>query len=340
MKIYSEIRKDTEMRKLFISPFDRIEEKSKVIIYGASFLGSRYLWQMQNFKYGDVLFLVDKRHNEIGSILGVEVKSPDAILQADYDFILVAGLTESVRESIKSDLHNLKIDPNKIVYDIGESSQLFGGMTFSQHGEDLVVMNIFNYLGIKKPSYIDIGANHPYNSSNTALMYRLGSRGINIEPNPDLIETFYSERPDDVNLPVGVSDKEGTLDFYMFDNTVAFMNTFSLDAANDFTKRFPEYEIKRVKKIPVTTIPEIIGRHRNGEYPDYMSIDVEGLDFEVLSVCDFTKVMPLVITVEINKEDASVKINHLLNAKNYVPYCRTGVNITYVHKEVQGKLFV
>lgn len=57
-------------------------------------------------------------------------------------------------------------------------------------------------MGIKKPSYIDIGAHHPYEISNTAIFYMNGCRGVNVEANPNLIDEFYKERPDDIKQGV------------------------------------------------------------------------------------------------------------------------------------------
>jgi hypothetical protein len=65
----------------------------------------------------------------------------------------------------------------------GHRDQWFGGRTYAQHGDDLAVLNIFKRLGIERPSYLDVGAYHPFDLSNTALLYERGSRGINVEPN-------------------------------------------------------------------------------------------------------------------------------------------------------------
>ena len=84
------------------------------------------------------------------------------------------------------------------------SSNKVFNRSYSQCGEDLLVQYIFNLRGIQKPSYIDIGANHPYFLSNTALFYEKGSRGINIEANPQLAENFKTHRPEDINLNIGI----------------------------------------------------------------------------------------------------------------------------------------
>src|SRR5215813_3013834 len=86
--------------------------------------------------------------------------------------------------------------------------------SFSQCGEDCIVEFIFSARNIEKPSYIDIGAFHPFELSNTAKFYRKGSRGINIEPNPDQFRYFMKHRKNDKNLNMGVGIKSGQLMYY------------------------------------------------------------------------------------------------------------------------------
>ncbi len=69
--------------------------------------------------------------------------------------------------------------------------QRFGGVTHAQHGDDIIIRAVFDNLGIDNPSYLDIGAHHPTNISNTKLFYDAGSRGINVEANPNLFFTVY-----------------------------------------------------------------------------------------------------------------------------------------------------
>src|SRR4051812_40484804 len=97
--------------------------------------------------------------------------------------------------------------------------------TFSQCGEDVIVDFIFRKIGIPQPSYIDIGAHDPLWISNTAFFYRKGCRGINIEPNPDLLSRFLSRRKKDINLNIGIAEADGILEFYSMDN--AALSTFS-----------------------------------------------------------------------------------------------------------------
>ena len=118
---------------------------------------------------------------------------------------------------------------------------LFGNVTYSQHGEDLFLLNIFHLLGIEKPSYLDIGCHHPTIDSNTALLYQRGSRGINIDANPLLIPQFDEQRPEDINLNIGIGANPGKATFYQVDDRSG-LNSFSLK------------ELHRINFVPQSTI--------------------------------------------------------------------------------------
>ena len=93
---------------------------------------------------------------------------------------------------------------------------------YSQEGEDMILRRIFE--GQENGFYIDVGAHHPRRFSNTYYFYKQGWRGINIEPNPDALKAFNSDRPKDINLQLGVSDAASILKYYYFDEPA--LNTF------------------------------------------------------------------------------------------------------------------
>ncbi len=222
----------------------------------------------------------------------------------------------------------------------GHPDQGFGGATYAQFGEDIVVVNIFHRMGIEKPSYIDIGAHHPINVSNTALLYMRGSRGINIEANPNLMKNFYEMRPDDINLNVGVSKEPGVLKLYMIDQ-FSGRNSFSKQIADDFVAKNPSFSITAVKEIPTENFNAIIDRHANGACPDFLTIDAEGLDFEILESIDFVRYRPKVICVEVatgGDIDSSVQIARLLESNSYYVHFRTPGNLIFVLNEYKSLL--
>lgn len=224
----------------------------------------------------------------------------------------------------------------------GHRDQAFGHVTYAQHGEDLIVMNIFHLIGIPRPTYIDVGAHHPLNISNTALLYKRGSRGINVEANPHLIHEFHKLRPDDTNLNVGVGEARGQLEFYYIDD-YSGRNTFDKEAAELFVKQYPAFKIRNVERIEIRPLDELIDEHAGGVYPDFLTIDVEGWDYRVLAAADFTRSRPKVICAEVVSSapgDVSGDLTRLLKTRGFVPYARTVGNIIFVDQAVFAEISV
>lgn len=215
----------------------------------------------------------------------------------------------------------------------------YGGRTYAQHGDDLVIANMFTSLGIANPSYLDIGAHHPEELSNTALLYKRGSRGINVEANPNLMAAFARMRPGDINLNVGVAGESGTLKFYCDGPT---------SGRNSFVRELVEpIGIRSEMMLPVTTCDEIVRLHAGGVFPDLLTIDAEGLDFEILSSINYAEgldfevldYLPKVICAEVVEcFPESMKIPALLTASGYKPHFRAGSNLIFIRNDLAGKM--
>lgn len=208
--------------------------------------------------------------------------------------------------------------------------------SFSQSGEDLIVQFIFNELGIQKPTYLDIGAHHPFYINNTAIFYLKGCRGINIEPDPSLYANFIKERRDDINLNTGVGVKEALMDFYVMN--VPTLNTFSKQEAENYSRE-GDYHIKEVKQINVNTVENILNKYNNGLFPDFLTLDAEGIDEIVLKSIDFENNKPIVICTETISFSAkgqgvkNVNIIRYLESKGYILYADTNINSIFVLKD-------
>jgi FkbM family methyltransferase len=219
---------------------------------------------------------------------------------------------------------------------IGQGGQAWGGVSYAQHGEDLIFLNIFDRIGVQNPSYLDIGAHHPVNISNTALLYNSGSRGVNVEANPDLFQNFVNDRSEDMNLNIGVTAQGGMrLPFYRVDNTSG-RNSFDRGVVEDFVRENPQFKIQSVIEVPTTTINNIVEENCNGIYPDILSIDVEGLDLDILRSANFAKSKPTLICIETGSQREN--INSLLAKFDYNPYFLTVSNMIYLQIEVIKRL--
>jgi FkbM family methyltransferase len=208
--------------------------------------------------------------------------------------------------------------------------------SYSQCGEDLIINYIFSLRGIKKPTYLDIGANDPFVLSNTALFYINGSHGINIEANPALIENFKKLRLEDINLNIGIGAAESTLDFYVINDPT--LSSFSKEECEKFITT-GKYFITNTLKIKVTTIQNILCEYNNGVFPDFLTIDAEGLDFEILKTIDYANNAPKVICVEsadyspIGAGKRRTELIDFLIQNGYYEYANTNLNAIMVKRD-------
>jgi len=212
--------------------------------------------------------------------------------------------------------------------------------SYSQAGEDLIVGALFRSFGGAKFSYLDVGANHPDFISNTYLFYKQGHRGVCVEPNPVLYSMHRRKRPEDVCLNVGVSiDDRKEADFYLFDGIADGLSTFSKCDADHWMNvgmdGIGKFKLSKVVKTPLMSINEII---LESGTPDFLSIDVEGLDLSVLQTLDLKKFQIKCICVETlrygpNKEEfRDTELMQFMKRRGYIAYADTGINTIYVNE--------
>lgn len=213
----------------------------------------------------------------------------------------------------------------------------FRKASYSQSGEDLIVKFVFDCLGISKPSYLDVGAHHPHYISNTALFYENGSRGINIEPDPSLFNEFLLHRKDDINLNVGISNINEELDFYVISTPT--LNTFSEEEAEKYSEQ-GDYNIIRTEKIEVKTLDFILNKYANNVFPQFLSIDAEGVDELIIKAINFENNYPIVICIEtitFSNTGNGIKNKSLISfieSKGYMIYADTNINIIFVKENL------
>lgn len=207
--------------------------------------------------------------------------------------------------------------------------------SYSQCGEDLIVQFIFDVLGIHQPSYLDVGAYHPYQLNNTALFYSKGSRGVNVEPNFDNYALFLSERKADTNLNMAVAGSKGELMYYQFD--AATLNTLCPEEAKKTEAE--GFNLVRSNHVPTDTIGSIINTH----FPttlEFLSLDIEGYEDVVIDGLRSVEILPYVIcaeTVEYSPDLSGVKKLELINmieTLGYRAYADTYINTIFIRKDV------
>lgn len=207
--------------------------------------------------------------------------------------------------------------------------------SWSQCGEDLIMRYLFDLLQIARPSYIDIGAHHPWYYNNTYLFYRQGARGVNVEPDPSLYAGLRRERRHDVNLNMGIGPREAEMDFYVMSSRT--LNTFSAIEARKYVEQ-QGLRIVDTRRIRVQTFAQAVDTHM-GRTPDLVSLDVEGLELDILRSIDFSENRPHVFCIETlsyaGGDGSGVKnpeIHDLMFENGYMLYADTYINSIYVAK--------
>lgn len=211
--------------------------------------------------------------------------------------------------------------------------------TYSQAGEDSILAYIFRFLRIpiEEIDYIDLGANHAKEMSNSYYFYKRGAKGVLVEANPKLIPELKFYRHRDVILNNCIDISSGNeVDFYVLSGDG--VSTTDLKAAEKFCEISPELSI--VDKIKVKTITyEDIVRDYLGKTPTILSIDIEGKDDKILKSIDFEHSRPLVIIVEMIEYSTKLSYNtknnsisEFMNSVEYDEYAFTGINSIFIDK--------
>jgi len=174
--------------------------------------------------------------------------------------------------------------------------------SYSMDQEDLVVKEYFKEKN--KGFYVDVGCYHPLQRSNTMLLYQKGWRGINIDISDFSIKLFNFLRPDDFNLNLAVSNKEGHIDMF-FQKKLSQLSTIKeKNAKNVFQGNILS------KKILSKRLTSVIDESKYKDQKiDFLNIDVEGADFEVLQSLNLNKYSPELICIEViekNLENSDV----------------------------------
>ena len=164
-------------------------------------------------------------------------------------------------------------------------------LLYSNWGIDLMIKDILK-KNLKKGIYIDVGCHHPLINNNTYILYKNGWKGINIDLDFNSIDMFNYFRPNDDNIITALSNKKGQADLYFFHNRAA-KNTISKSRGKG---------AKSIKKIEVNTLDNIIKNSKfKIKHIDFLSIDVEGNELNVLKGLNFKKYRPIIISIEFIK---------------------------------------
>lgn len=190
--------------------------------------------------------------------------------------------------------------------------------SYSQEGEDIILSRILGDEACNTV-YVDVGCNHPLRFSNTAMFYQKGGSGVVIDPNPDFEALFKSHRPRDLFVNCGVGLEAGSLTYYRFDEPA--LNTFCSTRRDELLQKGRYRLIKEttVAVLPLARVLEEVWP--TGKNIDLLSVDVEGMDEEVILSHNFEKYPCRFILVEGNAEDLhhalELALTRMIQAKGF-----------------------
>ena len=198
----------------------------------------------------------------------------------------------------------------------------------SQYNEDIYFHSFFekDYKG----KYVDLGCFHPTRDNNTFRFYKKNWRGINVDLNPITIELFNFFRSKDININCAISDKKALKKMYFIDD-LSPLNTLDLNHLNFLKKNFLFKNIDfKERKIKTENINTILKKYKFNRV-DFLNIDLEGLEYDVIKSINFKKFEIKLICIEIldhNKisKNKSKKIHQILKKNNFKYLKKIGVN--------------
>lgn len=171
-------------------------------------------------------------------------------------------------------------------------------LSYSSEGEDILVLKLFERMFAKElghhgvGTYVDVGAFHPTINSNTAALFDMGWHGVNIDPRPGSMLAFELARPFDLNrqVAVGAVYSKG---LYRVFNRPELNGIMDADGV-----RFREARgahIVNTHEVSIRPLNDIL---QGVSAVDFLSVDVEGMELEVLQSLDWEEHRPCVVAVE------------------------------------------
>lgn len=191
----------------------------------------------------------------------------------------------------------------------------------SQQNQDKFLEDNF-FKGFKNGVFIDVGAHDGVTINNTLYFEKFNNwSGINIEPIKSVYDKLLVNRPKAVNLNCAVCNSDGTAEFIINSGYTEMLSGLKNQYDPRHFNRLDRENKHHGSSTEIINVPtkklETICDENNITHVHYLSIDVEGAEFEVIKSINFDKVFIDVIEFENNYSDKSVEIVEYLESKNY-----------------------
>lgn len=245
-----------------------------------------------------------------------EVRQYRQSIEANYESLL--------QESLK------RIKKLEAIADVFWASKLHNVTFRGQLGQDAIayVVNACKKQGF----FVDIGAYDGKNISNTYLFEQLGWRGFCVEANPTTFEKLKQNHKCDAYNVALYSKNVGIVQMATSKNSG--LDTLELNLTPAHKARVERGSEITYIQVPTATFDEIMAKYPEVSHIDFMSLDVEGGELEVLKGIDFNKHTFGLIAIEHNYfKDAQREVSKLLDSKGYRILMWNGWDYLFVRKE-------
>jgi FkbM family methyltransferase len=170
-------------------------------------------------------------------------------------------------------------------------------LSYSQFGEDITAANLLR--NVETGFYVDIGAHHPLQHSNTAMLHMKGWQGVNVEPMLQGFRAFQRLRPHAINVRAAIDNAADSVTLYKFRGGLS--NTTMPNRAEELRE---SRELVGEEVVPAMTLSNVFERHvPAGVRVNYLSVDIEGYDTDAILAFDLGKYRPDVVCIEIHRPD-------------------------------------
>ncbi|MDC3165782.1 FkbM family methyltransferase [Candidatus Pelagibacter sp.] len=190
---------------------------------------------------------------------------------------------------------------------------------FGEFGEDIFIERILRNFG--RGFYVDVGCYHPFKGSLTYKLYNKNWSGLNIDLSKTSIDLFNIARSRDINLNLAITNYDGET-FYYQNSPINQQN--SLIKTNEYQKK---------TKIKCFSLNTILKENKIDKF-QFLNIDVEGSELNVIKGVDLTKYRPILISIENNdllpKDYFESEIYKILIENNYVFINKIGVTNFFI----------
>ncbi|MFI4986627.1 MAG: FkbM family methyltransferase [Alphaproteobacteria bacterium] len=204
-------------------------------------------------------------------------------------------------------------------------------ISYAQNFEDVMLARVLEDTA--RGFYIDVGAMDPRVHSVTCHFYEQGWHGINIEPVPSHFARLVEARPRDINLNLALGEREEMRELFDVPDTgLASFRAHEPAAAE--ASPMPRISLLKTR---VTTLAQVCADHAGDATIDFLKIDVEGWERQVIEGGDWRRFRPRVVVVEATRpnspEPAWAEWEPHLLTQGYLFVWFDGLNRFYLREE-------